>query len=185
MATPSRRRTSTKPAGFVEALGLDVARHHTETQPGGAAGERPAFEAPHQGLRQAGAVGSACDHEQADVPDARGQQVGDDVHHRHHLAVRIDDADDPLPRERPTGRQDAVDLYLRLVNARDLAVDREEVVGIGVEEALQERDRVGADLDGGGSVAGEEALGRGGGLGAARATRPSPYGRWRMASTIS
>jgi hypothetical protein len=74
------------------------------------------------------------------MPDVLGDEVGDDRCHADEHAAVVEKAEPPHRAVRHPGRRHVVELNLGLVRTRRLALGREEVFGVGVEEALQRGD---------------------------------------------
>jgi len=122
-----------------EGLGARVPLHHAQPQPPRAGALRPGFDGRMEHLRVAAAVALGRDDEGRQVPHARHQQVGDDVHHGLQRTGAVAVAEDVLVGAGPAGRQHAVDLAMRLGGPGRFAVYRHEVQRVGVEESLQQR----------------------------------------------
>ena len=147
MAMPSRRRTSTKPADSqnrsARSLPAITPRRSQAAPPAIAQRSRRPSRACASPLPRAGE--STMNRPMCQTPAASRSLTtfiiatsapSRSTRPRTHLRVN----------DQPAGRL-PLDLLARLVNAGDLAVDGEEVIRVGVEEALQARHLVGADLD--------------------------------------
>ena len=72
------------------------------------------------------------------MPHVLGDEVGDDGRHAdERAAIAVGEADQPHLAVRHFRRRNVVELDLGLVRARRFALRREEVLRVGVEEALQ------------------------------------------------
>src|ERR1700740_3396811 len=98
------------------------------------------------------------DDEQADMPDAFDKQVLDQVGHGDQPAFRVIHADEPYLVEAPIRWRRGFEGLLRGVRPRRLALDREVVLRVLLEEVLQRRQVAGVHLERGRATGSEQRL---------------------------